>query len=408
MSTALIKFTQGPNTDAFGNAVIGTLFSVDGSVAVTNTVDVTIVSWEIILLDAPPLSVNYPPASNPQQLNAAVSATPNASFDTDVPGTYRVMTDVVDISGVRNRDIRCFGVPDERGYIEPPYQKNPDPLPIALPLVITPIAGPAIKPDEQNYGGQERGWTGERTGDGQESTFRQNYKDVLAAVVTSTPFSQTSASIELYLINTTTIGVASAFNVDNTARVNQVVEVRDSQSDAFTNPITVTLTGGDTFQDGTTTRVIFADGGSLKIMQIAEGLWRVIKNTNKEDYIALFTGQESTSNTAGWDVLVSKQFNPTNFPPGARFVLEVMMETTNAANAHSVRLRNITLASTVSTPLSSTSLIAEQQADILLVPSDLPVSDNIYELQHQMAAGVGPDAVTCSGAHLRVVYAATG
>jgi len=408
MAEALIKFTQGPNTDAFGVAVVGTLFAVDGSVAVTNTADATIVSWQIFLLDAHPDSLNYPPGSNPQQLAAAVSATPSATFDPDVPGTYRVMTDVIDSNGVRNRDIRCFGVPDARGYIEPPYQKNPDPLPITLPLLITPISGPAIKPDEQNYGSQARGWTGERGGDGQESTFRQNYKDVLATTVGATPFTQVDKAIELYLINTTTIGGASVFNVDNTARINQVVEVRDNQSDAFTNPITLTLTGGDTFQDGTTTRVIFADGGAIQIMQVSAGSWRVLCNTNLEEYISIFQGVDSTSNTVGFDRLASFPFDPSNYPPGVRFVLEAVMETTNVANAHTVQLFNLDTPGVVSTPLSSTSLTAELQADTLLVPTDFPAAATLYELQHQMAAGVGPDEVTCSGARLRVIYSVTG
>ena len=408
MAEALIKFTQGPNTAIFGEAVIGTVFSDDGAVTVTNVADATIVSWEIILLDAPPPSANFPPGSQPQQLATAVSSTPSATFDPDVPGTYRVLTDVIDSNGVRTRDIRCFGVPDARGYIEPPYQKNPDPLPIVLSGIIVPIAGPAIKPDEQNYNDQSSGWRGERTGDGQESTFRQNYKDVSTIVVGATPFTQVDKSVELYLINTTTIGGASVFNINNTARVNQVVEVRDNQNDAFANPITVTLTGGDTFQDGTTARTIFADGGSIQVLQVAEGLWRVLKNTNREEYIPIFQGVDSTSNTGGFDRLASLSLDPSKFSSGARFILEATMETTDVLNAHTVRLQNLDTPGVVGTPLSSVNLTAELRTDTLQVPGDLPNVVTLYELQHQMAAGSGPDEVTCSGARLRVVYSLTG
>lgn len=406
--TALMKFTQGPNTDVAGRAVIGTLASVDGPVTVTNDDNTNVNSWEIILLDAPSKSSTYPVGSQPQVLASAVSNTPSANFSPDVPGTYRVLMDVIDNGGVRNRDIRCFGVPDERGVIEPPYQKNPDPLPITLPGILTPISDPEIKPDEQNYGGQPRGWAGDLSS-GQLATFFQNYKDSRIELVTATPFNPTVDQPELILVNTTTIASASVVNLPGTTRVGQLWVVQDAQDDAFIYPITVNLPGGTTFPDGSSTsKEIFADGGRVKVRRISPTLWVVEENTNREEYIELFSGQDSTSNTAGYDRASSKTIDPTKFPPGARFVFEAMMETTNISNAHNVRLFNLSAASVVGTPLVSNSLTPELQSETFEVPADLPASAQIYEVQHQMAAGAGPDEVTLSSAQLRAVYATTG
>lgn len=272
-AVASIRFTQGANTDAAGNAVVGTVAAVDGPCQVTNGDNTDVTSWQIVLLDAPPASTSYPPSSNPQVLASASTATPSVSFSPDVPGTYRVLLDVVDGAGVRNRDIRCFGVPDARGFIVPPFQRNPDPLPRLLPAIITNITDPSVKNDEQNYGGQARGWAGESTADGQFQTFFTTYKDNATQVVSSTPFAAPASGVDLILVSTTTIGGASVVNLPATARVNQQFEIVDAQDDAASNPVTINLPGGHSFPDASSSAVIDADGAFVRVQRVGATSW---------------------------------------------------------------------------------------------------------------------------------------
>lgn len=147
---ALIKLTQGPNTDLGGIAVLGTLW--DGQVVVTNDNNTDVVAWEIYLRDAPPGSL-----LSTGLLAAASNNTPMANFLPDVSGSYRVELIVTGPGGVTNRDIRVFAIPfpTGRGLIAPPYQKLPDPLPV----LGSGLSGE--KPNELNFGGQERGWSGD-------------------------------------------------------------------------------------------------------------------------------------------------------------------------------------------------------------------------------------------------------
>lgn len=387
-AVADLKFTQGPNTDTAGRAVAGTL--TDGVCNITNGVNTDIHHWEIELLYSPPGS-----AVTPAVLASAVSNTPASSFTPDVAGCYRVRERVYDVFGVLNEDIRNFGVPNFRGIIIPPYQNNPLPIDVSL------------KADELNFGGQAFGWAGDRVVGLFEKYFETD-RDVATAVVGATPFTAVAQEADVYLVNTTTIAGASVFNLPALARDGQRSIIADNQNDAFQYPCTVTLTGGDTFEDGSTTRVIFANGGLIEVMKLSGTSWRILRNTNVEEYLPIFSGVVSTSNTGGFDRLASLPLNPSNYPADVRFILEAVMETTNASNAHTVRLYNLTTPGVVSTPLSSTSTSSELKTDTLLVPGDLPASAALYELQHQMASGTGPDEVTCSGARLRAVYAMTG
>ncbi len=202
-AVALIVLTQGPNTDIGGRAVIGTL--TDGACNVANDNNVGVASWSIELLDVPPNS-----ALVPGVLNAGTSPTPNATFTPDVPGTYRIRLIVNGTGGETDVDIRCFGVRNVRGFIVPPYQKNPDPL---------PLTGTGSKPDEQNYGGQARGWTGSRTSGGLEQHF-ETYDDLQPRQVTATPFSAgTTNQAPLFYIDLITIGSNSVFNLPSGALV---------------------------------------------------------------------------------------------------------------------------------------------------------------------------------------------
>lgn len=148
--TALIKFTQGANTDVPGRAVIGDMTS--GGVTVTNGDNTNVVSWEYELLYVPPGS------AEPLNLQGP-NATPSFAFgQPDVPGSYRVKLTVRDIDGNKDIDIRNLVVPfPNRGLIAPPYQGNPLPLPVVAPAATTP----APKPDEMNIAGQAFGWSGD-------------------------------------------------------------------------------------------------------------------------------------------------------------------------------------------------------------------------------------------------------
>lgn len=255
MVASLIKFTQGPNTDLAGRAVKGTLASVDGAVAVSNDDNTDVVSWQVLMLDAPADSAYG--ALVPYVLASAASATPAASFSPDAPGSYRIMLDVLDGSGQRDRDIRCFGVPSIRGVIAPPYQKNPDPLPVPPPGIITPIASPADKPDEQNYGGQSRGWKGSSTGDGQLDAFFTVFDDLPVKAVTATPYTTTESDGPQLLVDTSSIGSDVTINLTE-PRTGKQWRVAHRMSAAATTSykVVVALPGGSFFPDGSSSMTL--------------------------------------------------------------------------------------------------------------------------------------------------------
>lgn len=388
-AVADLQFTQGPNTDIAGRAVVGTL--TDGACNITNGTNTDVASWEIELLYSPPGS-----AVAPAVLATAVSNTPAASFTPDVPGCYRIRERVFDAFGIRNEDIRNFGVPNFRGIILPPYQNDPLPLDVSL------------KADELNFSGQAFGWAGDRTVGLFEKYF-ETERDLFSVAVVATPFTAIAVEADVYLVDTTTIGGASVFNLPAAARNGQVFIVKDAGRSAAIFPVTVTLPGGDTFEDTTSTRVIFADGGAIMLMKLSGTAWRLLQNTNREKWIPIFGGVDSTSNTGGFDRVASLPLNVGNFPDDATFRFEAIMETTNVANAHTVQLFNLTTPGIVAgSVLSSTSLTPEFQTGFISHPGVLLSGNNVYELQHQMAAGSGPDEVTITKAHLRVFYSLTG
>ena len=391
--SADIKFDQASGaSDIAGRALKGVLAGIPASdeVTVTNGDNTDVVSWEMELLYVPPGSLV------PLGIFASgVSPLPSGTFIPDVRGSYRVQSTVRDAAGSPDVDIRNFAIPNFRGHIIPPYQKNPDPLDLAL------------KADELNFNGQAFGWAGDRI-EGLFETYFNTFEDKYPTTVTGTPFTAGVDEANIYLVDTTTIAGASVFNLPVAARDGQVFVVKDNQNDAFANPITLTLPGGDQFEDATTTRTIFANGGVIAVMKLAGVSWRVLENTCREEFLDLFSGQDSTSNTLGFDRVATKPLNPDNYPASALFIFEAVMETTNAANTHEVQLFNTTLSAVVSTPLGSISLTPDVETDTLVSPGDLASGLNIYEVQHRMASGVGPDEVTISGAHLRIVYSSTG
>lgn len=257
-ATALILFTQGANTDAAGKAVLGD-YGDFSAVTVTNGDNTDVVSWVIYLLDAPPDSVTFAPASQPQILAQAVDNTPTVAFTPDVAGTYRVMLEVTDALGSIDRDIRCFAIPDERGFVRPPYQQNPEPLPTELPVIITLDPRP-IKPDEQNYGTNVRGWAGNGTA-GQLDAFFRRYGDLPFQVVAVTPFTATDLDPPLHLVDSNTIGAGATFNLPLTPRTGFVarIAVLGSPGDL----VTIEAQGGGTVGDGAPLELRGGKGVSL-------------------------------------------------------------------------------------------------------------------------------------------------
>ncbi len=141
-ATALIKLTQGPNTDLPGVAVLGTL--VDGAVVVTNGDNTDVASWEIHVTEVPPGSLFVP-----GMIASGVSATPVGVFVPDVDGgCYRILLVVRDGLSNEDKDLRCFGIVERRGFLIPPPQLDPPPI--------------KTKPNELNFQGQPKGWAGDR------------------------------------------------------------------------------------------------------------------------------------------------------------------------------------------------------------------------------------------------------
>lgn len=141
--SALLRFVQGPNSELAGQAVSGTL--TDGACTASNGDNTGVVSWKYEMLYVPPGSAVPLTVQGP-------GITTTFSFTPDVAGSYRVRLTVAGATPTdSNTDIRCFCVPFPNGIIAPPYQRNPNPL---------PLTGTGGKPDEMNVGGQPYGWDG--------------------------------------------------------------------------------------------------------------------------------------------------------------------------------------------------------------------------------------------------------
>jgi len=262
-AVALILTTQGPNTDVAGVAVIGTL--TDGVVTITNGDNTDMASWSIELLDAPIGS-----ALVPVVLAAAATATPSATFNPDVPGTYRISLDTIGTSGETSKDVRCFGVRNVRGYIPPPYQMDPEPLPL-------PYTGdPTAKPDEQNYNAQGLGWKGDGVS-GQQEQFQRTYEDLPSLTISATPFTVTTTNEEpLYLVDLSAIGGAAAVNLTTTnLRIGQVFRVVATSGSIYA--VTVTPPGGHTI-DGAAS-VTIKSGDSASFVYLGGVIWSVLSSS---------------------------------------------------------------------------------------------------------------------------------
>ena len=256
--TVLLQFTQALNIGLSGEALIGDLDVVSGPVTVSDT-GAGATTWTFEILEAPPGSATVTGiVQGPGALSSFILFP-----GPDVPGSYRFRltgTDGVDT----DVDIRNLIVPDVKGVIYPPYQKNPDPIDLTL------------KPDEMNYGGQGRGWAGTNTTPvrGQHRVL-QTINDYVEALISVAAVTLGEASVDVYGVRTTFIAAPSVVTLDTTVRVGQGLTFIDVEGTAAVNTVTINLSGFETFVDGTTSVVISSNYGSTRLRKITALLWMV-------------------------------------------------------------------------------------------------------------------------------------
>ncbi len=378
MATALIVFNQGgPGTpgEAFEGTVAG------GLVTVTNDNNTGVTSWTITLLDVPPDS-----ALVPGVLATAVSGTPSASFTPDVPGSYRIRLDVL-AGAALDTDIRNFGIRNARGVIVPPYQQLPTPL---------PLVGPGSKPDEQNYGGQSRGWTGTRT-DGQLEEFFATYDDLPIRSLTATPFTAAvSHQQPLYYVDLVTIGASAVFNLPSGARVGQRFRVVAGAGSS--NTVTVAPPGGhsiDSFAN-----IVMLSGTSGTFVYRGGTNWTAFGSTRDVYERTLVGGVEDTDST-GFQTIGSTAIDTGSYPNTLSVSWQALIETTSALDAVEIRLYNVTTAAVIAgSVLSSTSLTPVLVSASISLTSGL----NIYEAQLRLQSTGTPNRATCKQAQVVISW----
>jgi len=377
--TALIQFGQGLLGTA-GEAYEGDL--VSGTVNVQNDDNTNIASWRFTLLDVPPDS-----ALATGVLASADDNTPTTSFVPDVFGSYRVMLEVFDTAGLvgtTDKDIRNFGVRNARGIIIPSYQKLPDPLPVQGSGL------PGQKPDEQNYAGQTRGWTGDRT-DGQMEEFFLTYDDLKIKTVSSTPFTAAASGEEpLYRV---TVAGASVFNLPSGARVGQQFRVMPAGGAAT---ITVNPPGGHSIEGASSMDLL--TGASATFVYLGGTSWTLLGLKQLVNDLVIAAGIFSTDQT-GFQTIGAIQIDSASFPNTEGVTWRAIIETTNATDSAEIRLFNVTTSSVVaSSTFSTTSLTPVQVGGSISLTSGV----NLYEAQLRLTGTGSPDQATCKNARLTV------
>lgn len=288
MAVALILFDQGGPGTA-GQAFEGTVSG--GLVTVTNGGDNTgVISWEVELLDTPAGS-----AVATGVIGAALTATPSATFTPDVSGSYRVQLTVNEASS-SDVDIRNFGIRNGRGIIVPPYQKDPDPLP--LPYTLEPTA----KPDEQNYGGQDRGWAGGET-DGLLTQHFLTHGDLPFATATASPITLSIDDPPLTIVNLDAVGGNASLILPLDARAGQVIEVFAAGASTG-RVITVAAPGGGSIAPTAANTISLSQKGTY--VCLGSNNWRAWVPALRTDLL-----WDVTSSTTGSVTLTSPDANRT-------------------------------------------------------------------------------------------------
>lgn len=386
-AVALIIFDQtgaGPAGEALEGSIAG------GAVTVTNNVNTDVLSWRITLLDVPPGSALVAGTV----LGTANSATPSATFTPDVAGSFRIMLEVfaaAGLTGQKDTDIRNFGIRNARGIIIPPYQKSPDPLPL-------PSSGqPSAKPDEQNYGGQTRGWTGNR-GDGQLEQFFLTYDDPIPRSVTTTPFSALVGQEPLYVVNLTSIGGNGVFDLPSAnLRVGLRIHVV-AFGGAATNIVTVNPPGGHNIA-GLSSVAMFSGGSGVFVYQ--GGTSWVMLGAKRDRYErSIVASLESTEQT-GFTAIGSTIIDPAEFVNTSSVVWQAIIETTNAADPAEIRLFNVTTSTVVGSSVLSTASLSPVLVSAAVT---LAAGVNLYEAQLRLQATGTPNRATCKQAQLIISW----
>ena len=168
-ASALLKFVQGINTGANGEAFFGELTT---PAEARNSVNTDVASWQFDLLYVPPGSSLVVG----DDFAHGDSASPLANFVPDVRGGYRWRLKVWGAPGRNGApadiDIRVFGVKEVNGLLVPPSQVWP------LPLADARSGSIGSKPNEMNFGGELDGWAGS----GSDGLFNEVIKRVDADV----------------------------------------------------------------------------------------------------------------------------------------------------------------------------------------------------------------------------------
>jgi hypothetical protein len=381
--TALIVFDQGgpgPAGEAFEGTIAG------GAVTVTNDVNTNVASWKISLVDVPPTS-----ALVPGVLGTANSATPSAGFTPDVAGSYRIVLEVYDtigLTGTTDKDIRNFGIRNARGIIIPPYQKNPDPRPLIG------SGDPGAKPDEQNYGGQARGWAGDRT-DGQLEFFFLTYDDLPNVSVTTTPFvAAATGESPIYLLDMITAGGPISFTLPTGARIGQRVRVLLDQASGAFDTSTILAPGGQNI-DGLSS-VNIARGKFADFLYVRPNVWQMLTKA-RDIYERTIVGGLEDTDLTGFVSIGTTVLNPSQFFNISTATWQAIIETTTAADAAEIRLFNVTTLSVVGGSTLSTTATTPT-----LVSAAIPLAagQNIYEAQLRLTTTGAPNRATCKQAQI--------
>jgi len=151
-ASALLKFSQGSVVGGDGEALLGV---VNEEVVLHNVDNTGVRSWQIDLVAADAGSSYVPQDAYAFSDN---SSTPTTPFTPDWSGSYRWVLKVWDaqnrVGDPTDVDIRVFSIPESNGFIIPPSQVFPLPLP-------DPRTGAdGAKPNELNFNSQVNGWSG--------------------------------------------------------------------------------------------------------------------------------------------------------------------------------------------------------------------------------------------------------
>ena len=383
--TALIVFDQGgpgPAGEAFEGTIAG------GAVTITNDVNTNVASWKITLVDVPPTS-----ALVPGVLATANSGTPTTSFIPDVAGSYRIVLEVYDtigLTGTTDTDIRNFGIRNARGVILPSYQKLPDPLPLLG------SGDPGEKPDEQNYGGQARGWTGDRT-DGQLEFFFLTYDDLPGLDVVSTPFvAAATGQPPIYLLDMITAGGSISFTLPTGARIGQRVRVLLDQAASAFATSTIFAPGGQTI-DGLSS-VLISKGKFADFIYVRTNVWQMLTKA-RDVYERTIVGGVEDTDLTGFVSIGTTVLTPAQFVNISTVTWQAIIETTNAADAAEIRLFNVTTLTVVaSSTLSTTGTTPTVVSSTITLAS----GTNVYEAQLRLMTTGTPNRATCKQAQILI------